>query len=1855
MRARLERASDAGTPPAVLEPAAETEARELAEAIGTGADPDARCALGWLHWHRAEALPEAASEAELASAVAMLTTAFVHGAGVDRMPGPLLPTVAARAVPIADALLERLDDGMDARRITELVGLCRRIVQATPEGSPEKWARLSNLGAVLRQRFLISGTLADLDSAIVATDEAVGAVSPDHPMRGSVLCNIGVMLQTRYERSGVPSDLDRGIAVLEAAVAHAEAARYALAGCLTSLGNALRIRYDRDGGDADLNAAVAATERALTVEAGDPSALANLGMMLTVRYERHKAAADIEKGVALLRTAVEVTPEEFPNRCGRLSSLANALRQRHAHSGAPADLDEAIATARAAVAAATDGHPLNGMFLSNLAAFLQIRSATTGSAEDFDAAIEAGSAAVAALPEDSPPRAGALANLGRMFRDRFTARAAAGDLDSAISTLERAVAAAGGAPRRASFLHDLAIAHHMRAQHTTSPADRDAAIEAARAAVELGRTDTPDRAEHLVLLGVLLRDRFLAAGPAADLDEAIDCGRAAVAIAVPDARARANQLSNLAALLDTRFQRTKDRDDIEEALRAIREAVALDPPDDPQRPAYLSNLTHMHRSRFESTKQVPELDAAVATIASVLETTPRDSGQRTMYVRNLAAVLQTKYEATRSRADLDDAIARIEAAADLVPADVEVLPGGGMEAIADQVARLLRDEHAVQLRACLAWLHLNRAAGPLPQHQVRTAQLVAMSLYRVCFLAGDDSMSEGVRTWAARDTRPVVLRLLVRAQEGADPRVTAALPDLCRRILDALPDGDPARAGATDLLALAHWAEFNQSDTLGSLDAAIDTLRALVDATPPDDPDRLGRLSLLGSFVGARYERTGNVADLTPAVDATRAAARAATSPDERSAHLDALAAALNNRYTGAGSAADLDEAIEACRTALRLGSAADADDADTDADADADADAAQRSRVTMLVLLLGRRFELRWEPADIEEAVDLGQRAVEQFPEGAELAGCLGYLASAFETRFEATGRVADLNAAVDHRRKAVRMTARADERPGQLAALGGHLRLRFRRTGARADLNEAIEACRAALEGTPEDHGVYAGRLYELALVLRMRFEETGELSDVDEAVDRARTALRRTPQSHVDLPLRRSGLGTALLVRYRRTGVAEDLDTAIASFRTAVAATPPGHVNHARFTSNLALALWSRFEATGESADLTSAIESGERALAGTPEGEPDHAWQAVNLSEALKSRFDLTGDPADLDAAIDHVRVAVRDTPDDHPQRAKNLFALGGMLRRRAARADATADRDEAFSVCAEAAEFAYGAPSVRISAAAAAASMIGRTAPARAAELLEHAVRLLPDVAPDQLRRGEVQYALRGAAGLAADAAALALAAAPGTEQERAKRALRLLEAGRGVLLGRALNAREDHTGLRERHPELAERYARLRDLLDQPPGDRPSAPQERHRTADELAATLSEIRSQDGFASFGLPPAVDELLAEAAHGPVVAFNVSRYRSDALLLTDAGIRAVRLPELRHDTLREQVDAFYSALRVCADRAAEPAARRGAQAAIHAVLAWLWDSAAEPVLRALGHLTTPADQDAWPRVWWMPGGLLSLLPVHAAGHHMDPAGHHRAPTEHHTDLVGDAPRDTVMDRVVSSYTPTVQALRHARRRPSAPTGPARALIVAMPTTPGVPGELRNVPTEVDRIGAHLFHPVLLAEPAPGTQPSAPLPTKRNVLSRLPGCQIAHFACHGANDVVDPSRSRLLLHDHDSDPLTVASLAPVRLDQVELAYLSACSTAVTNTDGLADEAIHLAAAFQLVGYPHVIGTLWEVDDMIAVEVAEHFYRSLHADHGSLNVAEAAEALHRATRAVRDQYPALPSLWAAHLHAGA
>ncbi len=1030
------------------------------------------------------------------------------------------------------------------------------------------------------------------------------------------------------------------------------------------------------------------------------------------------------------------------------------------------------------------------------------------------------------------------------------------------------------------------------------------------------------------------------------------------------------------------------------------------------------------------------------------------------------------------------------------------------------------------------------------------------------------------------------MRNTVRTGDRAG--LTAAI-DLHRQALDICPSDHPAQAGILANLAAALYVRFEWSGRRADLDEAVVAGRAALAALRPGDPNLAGWLSNLGAALRTRSERWGSRADLDEAISVGRDAV-AASPPDhpEMIKRLGNLAAALRIRSEWTGSEADLDEAVSAGREALAVSSH-------------------HPERTTMVanhVAALRLRSERTGSQADLDEAIRAGRAALAAWAPGDPAKVAL-------------------------------------------VTNLGTALQARFELLGSRADLDEAIGAARDAVTASPPDHLDRATAGANLGLALRIRSQRTGSEADLDEAVSTGRAALAASPPDHPHRAGWLSNLAAALLIRSEWTGSQADLDDAVSAGRDAVATSPPDHPGMASYLSNLSRALLTRFELLDSQADLDEAVTAGRDAVATSPPTHPYRAAWLSNLGIALLTRFERSPSQADLDEAVMACRGALDASPPDHPYRAAWLSNLGTALSLRFEQYGDQADLDEAIAASRAAVAVEVASPRLR----ARAARGWGHTAADgmrwdEAVAGFAAAVDLLGRVAPRSLARGDQEHLLAELGGLGSQAAACCVHAG------LAERAIELFEQGRGVLLGQALDTRTDLTALAEQFPDLARRFIALRDDLDRadglgtrpvttPPGwdhnvDVARGDVERRRQlADAFDQTIGEIRDLPAFARFLRPPPVQDLTAAAASGPVVVVNVSRFGSHALILTTGGVlEPVPLVALTTEAVYDQADGFLAALDEVSSPDGGTEGWGAAQRRLADTLGWLWDAVTGPVLDRLGITGPPQKDEEWPRLWWCVSGLLSFLPLHAAGHHatrFDPA-----------------PK-TVVDRVVSSYTPTIRALIYARRTHSGDRdvdrgrlGSDSRLVVAMPHTPEA-ADLPGADAEV----------AMLQQRFPDRTSTlvGPQATRAAVLAALPTAGWAHLACHGSSDPSHPSASRLLLQDHRQQPLTVVDVARLRLDDAQLAFLSACSTARPG-NRLADEAIHLASAFQLAGYRHVIGTLSPINDRHAATLARDIYTALPDADG---VIDAAAALHAATRRLRNRWAHMPSVWASHIHSGA
>ncbi|BCJ75767.1 hypothetical protein CS0771_53110 [Catellatospora sp. IY07-71] len=823
---------------------------------------------------------------------------------------------------------------------------------------------------------------------------------------------------------------------------------------------------------------------------------------------------------------------------------------------------------------------------------------------------------------------------------------------------------------------------------------------------------------------------------------------------------------------------------------------------------------------------------------------------------------------------------------------------------------------------------------------------------------------------------------------------------------------------------------------------------------------------------------------------------------------------------------------------------------------------------------------------------------------------------------------------------RRSRRPALRRRRRTKMIELIGSAMLLRHRMSGEREDLDRAIEVLRSLLElPAPRVDPHRSARRLQLSTALHAAYLATSDPRFLEESIQLQRRILEQTPQGTPLWTLTASNLAVSLSEQHFRDEDLPTLRESIGLQRQAIAATPTqpyrevlvsalpvifsprtgraqrraareavthavtnSHHLAARLT-NLGTSLMFLHTADKDAETLAEGVAALRRALELMPADHALRPWALRQLADGLCVTHADDPRTVDLAEVTGLLQTALDILPADHPDQAAVLFLLGDVTARRHADSADAQDREAAVEFWRRAYAVPTAPPDLRVIAARRWGALCAEAGdwPA-AADGLAAAVGLLPRLASRSLTRATRERQLSHPAGVIGDAAACALAAG------QPQRALELLELGRGVLLSQTLDTRSDLGLLRAAHPGLAERFVRIRDQFDLPQSsaaaDGIDTILQRHTLAREWETLLAEIRDHAGFAGFLQPSSATDLVEAAGDDTIVLVNLSEYRCDALVLTGGELRVVSLPQVGDAAVVEQTAAFYTALAAGIDPQRTLRDRLHAEASMREVLGWLWDAIAAPVL------------DSGPgggRLWWVPTGLLAMLPLHAA-----------QPVDGST---------SVADRVISSYAPTIRALRSARAQAAA-SRPADPLIVAVASADGVaalPGALDEAAAVA---GLFPRARVLTGHEA----------TRDRITAELPGAPLVHFACHAFTDVTAVASGRLLLQD---GPLGVVDIDQLRIPDGWLAYLSACATAQGSVE-LLDETIHLTSAFQLAGYAHVVGTLWPTSDRTAAALATAFYTGLRAG-SPVHV-----ALHEAVAAQRAAAPRSPSLWTSYIHVG-
>ncbi|KAJ6564551.1 CHAT domain-containing protein [Mycena capillaripes] len=841
----------------------------------------------------------------------------------------------------------------------------------------------------------------------------------------------------------------------------------------------------------------------------------------------------------------------------------------------------------------------------------------------------------------------------------------------------------------------------------------------------------------------------------------------------------------------------------------------------------------------------------------------------------------------------------------------------------------------------------------------------------------------------------------------------------------------------------------------------------------------------------------------------------------------------------------------------------------------------------------------------DLNKSMLMGEDAVYLTPDGhPDKPLRLNNLGNSLCRRFQQLGNLDDFTKSMSVTEDAVRLTSDGHpDKPSRLNNLGTSLSRHFERLGDLDDLNRAVSMREDAVHLTPDGHPNKPSILNNLGNSLLTRFERLGELDDLNKSVLMTEDAVCLTPDGHPDKPLRLNNLGNSLLTHFEQLGDLDNLNKAVSMGEDAVHLTPDGHPDKPSRLNNLGNSLCRRFQQLGNLDDFNKSMSVTEDAVRLTPYDHPDKPLMLNNLGYPLFCRFERLGDLDDLNKSIIMREDAVNLTPEGHPAKPGILANLENSLFLRFERLGDHTDLKRAISLCDLASRSTTGPAHIRFQAASKWAQLARIKDDSSLLEAYNVALDLLPELAWLGLSISDRHHHLLRTGKLVRDAAAFA------TASDQVEKAVEWLEQGHSVIWGQLLNLRSPVDDLKHNYPKLAHSLVSLSTALQgsgtQTSGEliqsatqlSPQSVADRaHHNAQERKKLLKEIRQLVGFQRFLLPKTISELSPAAQEGPVVILNITDDPWDALVLM-AGLNDEVMHIPLNDFKPNHAGSMAQSLGHLVWRSERLVIRCEGQIdpedEFANNLSQLWKEVIKPVLNALA-MTTSTKVNL-PRLYRMDDAFGSKL----------------------------------SDFVISFYTPSLTALVEGFRSPSKEQRVLQLLAVVQPYADG------QTPIPETRKKIDCIQQLALGRQLPVLRLDGQTATVERVQRGMRDSNWVHFACHGVQNVSQPTQSALLLAGREK--LTLSNIIQLALPHADLAFLSACQTA-TGDKSLEEEAVQLAAGMQLAGYRGVIATMWAIMDNEAPQVASDVYEHL------LNVtppdpARAAEALHLAIRKLREE----------------
>ena len=736
--------------------------------------------------------------------------------------------------------------------------------------------------------------------------------------------------------------------------------------------------------------------------------------------------------------------------------------------------------------------------------------------------------------------------------------------------------------------------------------------------------------------------------------------------------------------------------------------------------------------------------------------------------------------------------------------------------------------------------------------------------------------------------------------------------DLIIAVLKETPDTDPARPRRLNLLGLITRTEYNYSKNPKSLSASID---ALLEATklPADDSVKSQIWNNLRIALEYRYDGPNgrSLDDLEAAITANENVLKYCQDRESLSINYNNLSQIRRRLFERNGDLTILNQSIQDAKNAIsnaipddpylpvyyhNLGIALQAKWTTTKSDMQLLEELlACRKHCTELpcsnadyrhlflnshAVSLRARFNVYGEVADLDEALSIYRQILETDKISTpDQIMCRNNLAIALHDKFKRVGDIDDLNTGIKELYEAVKVARNLHDEHDTAMSLSNIsilLATRFEYTGAIGDLVSTVDSAKSAVDlemMNPRSRLIFS-RLLNYANALKMKYLRTEDPADLDRSIDQYEAALKYSPEGSSEYVSVANNLGAAFRLRYDDTTMPDpkDLDGAIKYHEIVISTSPEHSIALPRYLHTFALALLARYKRDGSIDDLTDAIALTSSAIDKIDSGSAAYASYCDSLGEMLLRKYRFSDNPQDLEEAVRVYKAGV-DVESAPTTIRIEIGQRGAILLEGLERSE-------------------------------------------EALQILEKCLEILPETSTRASDFIDQQRRLASIAGLGSDAAALALKC-----NRRLDVAVSLLEAGRGVIVGRLLDLRTDLNGLPK---EMRDEYERLRAILDPPfrldvvsPLQNPGYVDMAHRAASDFKTLRDQIRKIPGFENFERSLSTEEMKA-LAKDPIVSINVNARRCDAFVFGVGEVRTMQI-EVTLSDIESQVSEFQTLLK------------------------------------------------------------------------------------------------------------------------------------------------------------------------------------------------------------------------------------------------------------------------------------------------------------------------------------------------